>query len=33
MKFIKLVGPTGMFFIMFLLALSIKSEAFKSITN
>ncbi len=31
MEFVKLAGPAGMFFIMFSLALSIKTEAFKSI--
>ena len=31
MEFVKLVGPAGMFFIMFSLALSIKTEAFKAI--
>lgn len=33
MEFVKLVGPSGMFFIMFSLALSIKTEAFKAIFN
>ncbi len=33
MEFVKLVGPAGMFFIMFSLALSIKTEAFKAIFN
>ena len=31
MEFVKLVGPVGMFFIMFSLALSIKTDAFKAI--
>ena len=31
MEFVKLVGPAGMFFIMFSLALSIKTDAFKAI--
>ena len=33
MEFVKLAGPAGMFFIMFSLALSIKTEAFKAIFN
>ena len=33
MEFVKLAGPAGMFFIMFSLALSIKTEAFKSIAK
>ena len=33
MEFVKLVGPAAMFFIMFSLALSIKTEAFKDITK
>ena len=31
MEFVKLAGPAGMFFIMFSLALSIKTSAFKAI--
>ncbi len=33
MEFVQLVGPAAMFFIMFSLALSIKTEAFKDITK
>ncbi len=33
MEFVKLVGPAGMFFIMFSLALSIKTTAFKAIIS
>ena len=33
MEFIKLVGPAGMFFIMFSLALSLKTQAFKEIVK
>ena len=33
MEFVKLAGPIGMFFIMFSLALSIKTEAFKEIAK
>tara|TARA_A100001011_G_C13698374_1_gene590455 strand:+ start:131 stop:325 length:195 start_codon:yes stop_codon:yes gene_type:complete len=33
MEFIKLAGPAGIFFIMFSLALSIKTDAFKSIAK
>lgn len=33
MEFIKLVGPAGMFFIMFSLALSLKTQAFKEIAK
>lgn len=33
MEFVKLVGPAGMFFIMFSLALSLKTQAFKEIVK
>jgi len=33
MEFVKLVGPAGMFFIMFSLALSLKTQAFKEIAK
>jgi len=33
MEFVKLAGPAGMFFIMFSLALSLKTSAFKSIVS
>lgn len=33
MEFVKLVGPAGMFFIMFSLALSLKIQAFKEIVK
>ena len=33
MEFVKLVGPVGMFFIMFSLALSLKTQAFKEIAK
>ena len=33
MEFVKLVGPAGMFFIMFSLALSLKMQAFKEIAK
>ena len=33
MEFVKLVGPVGMFFIMFSLALSLKIQAFKEIVK
>ena len=33
MEFVKLAGPAGMFFIMFSLALSLKTSAFKSIAS
>ena len=33
MEFVKLVGPAGMFFIMFSLALSLKVQAFKEIVK
>lgn len=33
MEFVKLVGPAGMFFIMFSLALSLKIQAFKEIAK
>ena len=33
MEFVKLAGPAGMFFIMFSLALSLKTSAFKSIAT
>ena len=33
MEFVKLAGPAGMFFIMFSLALSITTDAFKSIAK
>tara|TARA_A100001015_G_scaffold179836_1_gene200009 strand:- start:1169 stop:2038 length:870 start_codon:yes stop_codon:yes gene_type:complete len=33
MEFIKLAGPAGMFFIMFSLALSLKTSAFKAIVS
>ena len=33
MEFVKLAGPAGMFFIMFSLALSLKTSAFKAIVS
>ena len=33
MEFVKLAGPAGMFFIMFSLALSLKTSAFKAIAS
>ena len=33
MEFVKLLGPAGMFFIMFSLALSLKTQAFKEIAK
>ena len=33
MEFVKIAGPAGMFFIMFSLALSIKTSAFKAIAS
>ena len=33
MEFVKIVGPAGMFFIMFSLALSLKTQAFKEIAK
>ena len=33
MEFVKIVGPAGMFFIMFSLALSLKTQAFKEIVK
>ena len=33
MEFVKLLGPAGMFFIMFSLALSLKTQAFKEIVK